>query len=114
MRRVIALAALLLAAVASARAAELPTATPEEVGLSSERLGAITARLTADVAQGTIPGGILLIAREGKICYFETVGALDPQTKAPMSKVDRLPQRPVGAPAGPQRAPLSDVVCCSK
>src|SRR5262245_4987340 len=78
------IAALLSTHVAGA--GDLPSAKPEDVGFSSERLGRITERLRTDVDKGVIPGGVLLIARRGKIAYFETVGMLDPDTKAPMTK----------------------------
>ena len=65
----------------------LPNASkPEEVGFSSERLDRITALLRNDATEGTVPGFVLLIARHGKVAYFESVGVLDPDTKAPMSK----------------------------
>jgi CubicO group peptidase (beta-lactamase class C family) len=65
----------------------LPTAlTPESVGLSSERLGRITAVLRSDIAKGTIPGTVLLISRHGKVAYFDSLGSLDPQAKTPMGK----------------------------
>src|SRR5215469_7316959 len=69
-----------------AHSQSLPAAKPEEVGLSSERLARITETLRHDAAQGTIPGAVLLITRHGKVAYFESVGVLDPATKAPMSK----------------------------
>ncbi len=62
----------------------LPTAAPESVGFSSERLGRITEALRGDIAKGTIPGAVVLISRHGKIAYFESLGSLDPQAKAPM------------------------------
>lgn len=64
----------------------LPAATPESVGLSSERLGRLTEVLRSDIAKGTIPGAVLLISRHGKVAYFETLGNLDPQAKTPMGK----------------------------
>ena len=67
-------------------AAELPRAEPIEVGLSQERLDKITAVLEGDVARKTLAGDVLLIARHGKVAYFEGVGARDPQAKAPMSR----------------------------
>jgi CubicO group peptidase (beta-lactamase class C family) len=81
------LAALLagLAFTTSAFCAELPRATPSEVGLSAERLDKITAVLKNDVAQKTLVGGVLLIARHGKIAYLQAVGARDPQENAPMT-----------------------------
>jgi CubicO group peptidase (beta-lactamase class C family) len=75
-----------LAAAASALAQGLPWAKPEELGLSSERLAVLTETLRANIAKGEIPGAVLLIARHGKIGYFESLGALDPQTKAPMTR----------------------------
>jgi CubicO group peptidase (beta-lactamase class C family) len=70
----------------AAQAQSLPSAKPEEVGLSSERLGKLTARLKADVEKSVIPGAIVLVARHGKIALFETIGMLNPETKAPMTR----------------------------
>ena len=78
--------ALLLALAANVPAQELPAAKPADVGLSAERLDRITQWLRDDIAKGTIPGAVLMIARHGKVAYFETMGVLDPETKAPMSK----------------------------
>jgi hypothetical protein len=62
-------------AFASVAAAEgLPNAKPEEVGFSSERLGRVTEMLRTNIAAGEIPGAVLLIARRGKIAYFESLG----------------------------------------
>jgi len=72
-------------AFASVAAAEsLPNAKPEEVGFSSDRLGRVTEMLRTNIAAGEIPGAVLLIARRGKIAYFESLGLLDPQAKTPM------------------------------
>ena len=65
-----------LAAVA-ASAADLPTATPEEVGLSSGRLARITETLREDVEAGRIPGAVVIVARKGRIAYAEAVGFRD-------------------------------------
>jgi CubicO group peptidase (beta-lactamase class C family) len=67
-------------------AQSLPSARPEQVGLSSERLQRITDMLKADVDKRMIPGAVVLVARHGKIAYFETVGVRDPATKVPMTK----------------------------
>jgi CubicO group peptidase (beta-lactamase class C family) len=61
-----------------AAAQSLPTARPEQVGLSTERLQMLTDVLKADVAGGKIPGAVLLVARQGKVAWFEPVGKLDP------------------------------------
>ena len=75
-----------LAAPLPAAAQLVAQGSPEELGFSSERLGRITTILREDTTKGMLPGAILLIARNGKIAYFEAVGALDPQTEAPMTK----------------------------
>ena len=81
------LAALLcLSTFVAALAQDLPSARPEQVGLSSERLKKITATLKADVDKGVIPGAVLLVARHGKVAMFEAVGVRDPATKAPMTR----------------------------
>lgn len=69
-----------------ASADPLPTAAPESVGLSSARLGKLTETLRANVAKGDIPGAVLLISRRGKVVLFESMGTLDPERNAPMSK----------------------------
>src|SRR5438105_4966183 len=77
---------LVVLSVPQAHAQILPTAKPEQVGLSSERLARLDARLKADVAKGVIPGAIVLVARHGKIAWLDVIGMQDPQTKAPMTK----------------------------
>src|SRR6516165_11517306 len=64
----------------------LPTAKPEEVGLSSSRLDRLTEVLKDNIARGEIPGAVLLVARNGRIAYFESLGQLDAQAKTPMRK----------------------------
>jgi CubicO group peptidase (beta-lactamase class C family) len=85
--RVMLLAALLcLISAVAVQAQSLPSVKPEQVGLSSERLQRITDTLKADVEKRIIPGAVVLVARHGKVAFFETVGVLDPATKTPMSK----------------------------
>ena len=86
-RKIALLAALLwLSTVALVHAQTLSSVKPEQVGLSSERLGRIVTTLRNDSQKGQIPGAILLVARQGRIALFESVGVLDPQSKAPMTK----------------------------
>ncbi len=86
MRTKLAASTLLVGLLLSVKAVAdpLPTATPESVGFSPERLGRITEALRGDIAKGTIPGAVLLISRHGKIAYFESLGSLDPQAKTQM------------------------------
>jgi CubicO group peptidase (beta-lactamase class C family) len=69
-----------------AAAQSLPRATPAELGFSAQRLDFITQALRDDAAKGLVPGSVLLVARHGKIAYFESTGVLDPASKAPMTK----------------------------
>lgn len=69
-----------------AAAQSLPTATPEQVGLSTPRLQMLSDVLKADVAAGKIPGAVLLVARQGKVAWFEPVGRLDPTSGTAMPR----------------------------
>ena len=55
----------------------LPLVQPEDVGFSSERLQRIRTVLEADIAGGKMPGGVLAIARRGKLAALETYGFRD-------------------------------------
>ena len=63
----------------------LTRATPEDVGLSSERLERLTAALQGYVDEGRLPGAVALVARRGKIAYLEAVGHRDIESEAPMT-----------------------------
>ena len=62
----------------------LPTAKPEEVGLSQAALDRLSAALNDRVASGNIPGAVALIARHGKVAYHQSFGRLDPTRDMPM------------------------------
>jgi CubicO group peptidase (beta-lactamase class C family) len=62
----------------------LPTAKPEEVGLSQAALDRLSAALNDRIASGHIPGAVALIARHGKVAYHRSFGRLDPASDAPM------------------------------
>jgi len=64
----------------------LPSAVPEEVGLSASRLGRLGEVLHGEIERGRLPGAVALIARRGRLAYFESFGARDPASGAPMSK----------------------------
>ena len=63
---------------------QLPTAKPEEVGLSQAALDRLSAALNDRVASGHIPGAVALIARHGKVAYHQSFGRLDPASDKPM------------------------------
>src|SRR5205807_4303778 len=57
-----------------------------EGGRSSERLARIGQALTSQIEARSFPGAVALVARKGRIAYFEAFGQLDPQSGAPMTK----------------------------
>src|SRR5437867_861459 len=85
-RRPIVLALLLsLLAIGHAAASDLPTTKPEQVGLSSERLGRIGQVLRADVERGRIPGAVVVVARKGRVASLQAVGFRDKAAGTPMA-----------------------------
>ena len=54
---------------------------PEEVGLSSSRLGRVTEHLRRYIDAGKLAGTLTLVARHGKIAYFEPLGHLEVERK---------------------------------
>lgn len=73
----------------TAKTYALPGAKPEEVGLSSEKLAALGKFIETNVAEKKIPGAVVLVARNGRIAYFESFGMRDELTDAPM-KTDSI------------------------
>src|SRR5499425_664960 len=89
-----ALAAMVVAATASlpvcARELQpLATAAPEQVGMSGERLGRITTMLKKEIADGKLPGVVVMVARKGKIIYSDAIGLQDKGANTPM-KLDSI------------------------
>jgi len=64
----------------------LPIATPEDIGLSSAALTRLGTVLSGEVASGRVPGAVALIARRGRVAFFESFGRRDPANGAPMTK----------------------------
>ena len=71
-------------AAARAASAGSPTASPEEVGLSSERLERITSAIQRSIDEGRLAGAVALVARHGKLAYFKAMGMADRDAKRPM------------------------------
>jgi CubicO group peptidase (beta-lactamase class C family) len=62
----------------------LPPARPEAVGMSSAGLARIRPALEREIAAGRFPGGVVAIAREGRLVHLEAAGFLDPVARTPM------------------------------
>jgi len=65
--------------------AQLPTAPPEQVGLSTARLGRLGPVFKTEVEQGKLPGAVVVVARKGRIAYFESFGHRDKASGARMT-----------------------------
>lgn len=63
----------------------LPTAEPEAVGMSSERLDRLTTTLKEYVEADRVAGGVAIVARRGKIAYLESFGMRDREAGSPMA-----------------------------
>jgi len=79
----LALSALTLA-VAVQAADPLPRARPEEVGMSAERLANLTPVLKGYVDRQQLAGSVALVARRGKLVYYEAFGQQDREARTPM------------------------------
>jgi CubicO group peptidase (beta-lactamase class C family) len=64
----------------------LAHADPEEIGLSSAGLARLGEVLRAEIGRGRVPGAVALIARRGRVGYFESFGVRDPVGGAPMAR----------------------------
>jgi CubicO group peptidase (beta-lactamase class C family) len=80
------LAVLCAAALAWPMAAETPTARPEEVGLSSERLKRVTELMQRHIDAHTFAGAVTLVARHGRVAHFDSQGLMDVAARKPMQK----------------------------
>ncbi len=67
-------------------AASLPTAKPEEVGLSTERLQRIHEMVLRRVDAKEISGAVTLVARRGRVVQHEAFGVMDLDSRKPMTK----------------------------
>lgn len=64
---------------------DVPRASPQEVGLSAERLERIGGVLQRAMDADTISGAVTLVARRGKIAHFEAHGLMDIEGSRPMA-----------------------------
>ena len=65
-------------------ATDLPTAAPEGVGMSSQRLARLDAAVQGDIASGRLPGIVVAVARRGKVIYQKAFGTANLETREPM------------------------------
>ena len=70
----------------TAGAAELPTAAPESVGMSSERLQRITEQTQAYVDAGKLAGVLTMVARDGQVVHTAVVGQRGAEDDRPLTE----------------------------
>ena len=71
---------------AAAWAQGLPSAAPESVGMSAQRLARIGEAFKKEIDQGKLPGAVFLVARKGKLVYSEAIGFQDKEAGKPIAK----------------------------
>src|SRR5260370_31153906 len=65
-------------------AARLPTAKPQDAGMSAERLARIHTALQRYVDREEIAGAVSLVARHGRVVYSDTAGMMDREARKTM------------------------------
>jgi CubicO group peptidase (beta-lactamase class C family) len=83
-QRIIPVLVSLLVLIVAAAAQDLPTAKPEAVGLSSERLERIGAAVQRSVDDKRIAGAVTLVVRHGHVAWFKAQGMMDREAVKPM------------------------------
>ncbi len=66
--------------------AEAPTAKPETVDVSPDRLSRIRMVLQKEIDADRMPGAVVMIARRGQLIYSEAIGFQDKAAGKPMTK----------------------------
>jgi CubicO group peptidase (beta-lactamase class C family) len=75
--------AIAVAAAPLAWAQSLPSAQPEQVGMSTQRLQNVAQVFKQEIDQGKLPGAVIMVARDGKLVYSEAVGFQDKEGSSP-------------------------------
>ena len=62
------------------------SAKPDKIGLDKHGLARLGATLEREIGEGRLPGAVALVARAGKIGYFESFGKRDPNADDAMAR----------------------------
>lgn len=62
--------------------------SPDEVGMSAERLARLTGVMESYVDDGQLPGAVVMVLRHGKVAYLEAFGHRDRETADPQEADD--------------------------
>jgi CubicO group peptidase (beta-lactamase class C family) len=69
---------------ATAVAAPLPEAKPDDAGFSQQGLARMDDFFAREIAAKRVPGAVVAIARDGKLVLYKAYGKLDPSKDTPM------------------------------
>ena len=70
--------------------APLPSARPEDVGMSSQKLAHIGAVMKKEIADGSFRGAVVMVARKGKLVYHDAFGMQTPSAKMSEDSIFRI------------------------
>jgi CubicO group peptidase (beta-lactamase class C family) len=79
-----------LMAVCSARENKLHTDKPEKAGISSNRLRRLNALMQKYIDERKLPGMITMVARHGKLVYYEKYGLMDVDKPMALNAIFRI------------------------
>jgi CubicO group peptidase (beta-lactamase class C family) len=85
MKTAVPLSCVLAALALSLVSASAPGVKPEDVGLSAERLQRIDQMIARRISAGDIAGAVTIVARKGKVAHLSAQGAMDLESKQPMT-----------------------------
>lgn len=68
-----------------AQANDFPTAAPEDVGVSSERLQRLSSTMQRYIDSNMLAGTVSLVSRNGKVIHVESQGWKNKESKEPMT-----------------------------
>jgi CubicO group peptidase (beta-lactamase class C family) len=83
--KAVSLCALLVVALTLPAITASPTAKPEEVGLSADRLQRITKMIERRIAAGQLTGAVSIVGRRGKVAHHAAQGVMDRDSKQAMT-----------------------------
>jgi uncharacterized protein YbbC (DUF1343 family)/CubicO group peptidase (beta-lactamase class C family) len=81
---------ILLLVASTPRAAELPRASPKDVGMDADRLARIDEAVNAALQQGQLPGAVVVVARQGKVVWRKAYGLRSRQPAEEPMTVDTV------------------------
>ena len=65
-------------------AQDLPTAKPEDLGFSTQRLARLDEKFNSYVNENKMAGSVILVARKGKVGYYKAFGFRDKESNSKM------------------------------